>query len=233
MSGTSAVLPQTRINYLSEQALPASLDTLSKRHESLLQVVQYLEGNYLLAAHNKADRAPIEKEAKLYLNEALTRVAADIDTAAACLEQYLSLKTTAVDSLTQQVASLQSRMQLSKEQGARARLEAFVRATPATSSSAPAASAPSEDVFSSRVLPLPADSRRMSVHQHTPANLTAARVPLAARLARLDKVGISPLVEASPPSAPVSVAPSASRSQAGSQGGSEARRKTKRAPPPP
>lgn len=225
MSGTSAVLPQTRINYLSEQALPASLDALSKRHESLLQVVQYLEGNYLLAAHNKADRAPIEKEAKLYLNEALTRVAADIDTAAACLEQYLSLETTAVDSLTQQVASLQSRMQLSKEEGARARLEAFVRATPATSSSA----SPSEDVFSSRVLPLPADSRRMSVHQHTPANRTAARVPLAARLARLDKVGISPLVEAPPPSAPVSVAPSASRSQ----GGSEARRKAKRAPPPP
>lgn len=235
MAGTTVVLPQTRINYLSSQALPASLDVLSRRHESLLQVIHYLEGNYLLAAHNKADRSPIEKEAKLYLNEALTRVAADIDTAAACLEQYLSLEATAVDSLTQQVSSLQSRMLLSKEQGARARLEAFVKATPtvaAASSSSSGGAAAQEAVFSSRVLPLPADSRRMSLQQHAPAKKAAARVPLSARLSRLDAVGM-PLSmggETSIPPVAASLSVAGGSQAAGSQAASsEARRKTKRA----
>jgi hypothetical protein len=41
------------------------------------KVVSYLEANYLLALHSKADKGTVEKEAHLYLNEALARVATD------------------------------------------------------------------------------------------------------------------------------------------------------------
>ena len=192
MAGNCVELPQTRINYLSDRALPQSLETLSGRHESLLRVVQYLESRYLLAAGSKADRAPLEKEAKLYLNEALTRVAADIDSAAASLEQYLSLEASAAESLARQVQGLQARLLLGKERGARARLEAFV-ANKSGAGPGPEvddARVGVEASFSSRLLELPANSRRMSLAQHTPANVAKMRVPLAVRLARLDGVGL-------------------------------------------
>ena len=39
--------------------------------------MSYLEANYLLALHSKANKGAVEKEAHLYLNEALARVATD------------------------------------------------------------------------------------------------------------------------------------------------------------
>jgi len=114
-----------RLAYLTNSALPGALDTLASRHESLGKVVSYLEANYLLAIHSKADKGAVEKEAHLYLNEALARVATDIDTAASNLEQYLSLECNAVHSLEQQVSLLQANLALAKDRSARARLATF------------------------------------------------------------------------------------------------------------
>ena len=118
-----------RLTHLANAALPGALDTLASRHESLGKVVSYLEANYLLALHSKADKGAVEKEAHLYLNEALARVATDIDTAASNIEQYLSLECSAVHSLEQQVSLLQANLALSKDRSARARLAAFLSLT--------------------------------------------------------------------------------------------------------
>jgi hypothetical protein len=110
------------------------------------KVVSYLEANYLLALHSKADKGAVEKEAHLYLNEALARVATDIDTAASNIEQYLSLECSAVHSLEQQVSLLQANLALSKDRSARARLAAFLSLTsPSTPSLLDDATTPGDE----------------------------------------------------------------------------------------
>ena len=177
--------------------LPAALDVMAQRHDSLLGVIQYLEGAYLLAQHNKTDRSGIEKEAKLYLNEALVRVASDIDTTAANLEQLLVLELGAVDSLSQQVACVQSGLALARQGAARRRLAAFLgtlaQLEPEDEMPRQLASRVlsgeqktfAEKTTSSRILK--GTDRRMSMSMFS--HSTNERPSLAQRLSRLDFVG--------------------------------------------
>jgi hypothetical protein len=181
------------------------------------KVVSYLEANYLLALHSKADKGAVEKEAHLYLNEALARVATDIDTAASNIEQYLSLECSAVHSLEQQVSLLQANLALSKDRSARARLAAFLSLTsPYTPSLLDDATTNGEEeeskggslkkkektsvgkqqrrkfnehTISTRILPMDSNNRRLSLpsYNHT----TVKREILSERLSRLDHVGLA------------------------------------------
>ena len=187
-----------RLEQIAVRALPAALDVMAHRHDNLLGVIQYLEGAYLLAQHNKTDRSGIEKEAKLYLNEALVRVASDIDTTAANLEQLLVLELGAVDSLSQQVACVQSRLALARQDAARRRLAAFLgtlakegvpeEEMPRQLASSVLSSEQktfAEKTTSSRILK--GTNRRMSMSMFS--HSTNERPSLAERLSRLDSVG--------------------------------------------
>ena len=205
-----AASPHSRLASLQAGALPVALQTLSERHDALLQVVHYLEGAYLLAQHHKTDKSGIEKEARVYLNEALTRVAADIDVAAANLEQYLSLQFGAVDALSQQVAGVQTSLSLTRSDAAKRRLADFLASVggaaatattgaidglvPLSASASAADSAPpmrvkfsktfSESTTSSRVLK---HNRRTSLAPSVTAS--KGRPTLNERLRRLDHIG--------------------------------------------
>ena len=187
-----------RLDQIAVTALPAALDVMAQRHDNLLGVIQYLEGAYLLAQHNKTDRSGIEKEAKLYLNEALVRVATDIDTTAANLEQLLVLELGAVDSLSQQVACVQSGLALARQDAARRRLAAFLgtlakegvpeEEMPRQLASSVLSSEQktfAEKTTSSRILK--GTNRRMSMSMFS--HSTNERPSLAERLSRLDSVG--------------------------------------------
>ncbi len=67
-----------------------------------------MEGCYLSAVHKGIDRTSIEDEARTFLVEALVNVAADVDTVAANLDQYMRLQVNAVDSLANKVELLQT-----------------------------------------------------------------------------------------------------------------------------
>jgi len=187
-----------RLDQIAVTALPAALDVMAQRHDNLLGVIQYLEGAYLLAQHNKTDRLGIEKEAKLYLNEALVRVASDIDTTAANLEQLLVLELGAVDSLSQQVACVQSGLALARQDAARRRLAAFLgtlakEGVPEEEMPRQLASSVlsserktfAEKTTSSRILK--GTNRRMSMSMFS--HSTNERPSLAERLSRLDSIG--------------------------------------------
>jgi hypothetical protein len=179
--------------------------------------VSYLEANYLLALHSKADKGAVEKEAHLYLNEALARVATDIDTAASNIEQYLSLECSALHSLEQQVSLLQANLALSKDRSARARLAAFLSLTsPCTPSLLDDATTNGEEeeskggslkkkektsvgkqqrrkfnehTISTRILPMDSNNRRLSLPSYNHTNVK--REILSERLSRLDHLGLA------------------------------------------
>lgn len=187
---------QQRIHTLSHFVLPNALDAMSKRHDSLLKIIQYLEGNYLLAVHNKADRTAIDKQAKWYLNDALTRIASDIDTTAANLEQYISLGLNSVVSLSQLVASIQSYMSVAKTKAAKKRLNNFIAGLSGTDLCT--VMADKDDAMTSkmtfsdstaccRVIKMKRNNRRMSLPSYTHTNVK--RISLNERLSRLDLIG--------------------------------------------
>lgn len=103
---------EDRIQYLSQKLIPATLESLSTKHRNLTQVVQYLEGNYLSAT---TDKHVIEQEANTYLITALASVSSDIESAATNLDQLLALNSNAVDSLSNQVNLLHTRLRISKD----------------------------------------------------------------------------------------------------------------------
>jgi len=104
---------EDRRSYLSQKAIPAALTSLAGKQETLTQVVQYLEENYV---STDVDKRALEVEAKKFLVNALTSVVTDIESAAGSFEQLLGLSLNEVESLTNQVELLQSTMRLSREQ---------------------------------------------------------------------------------------------------------------------
>ncbi len=111
------------------QALPESLNQLSKRNESFSQViinfailnfsyqnpqiVQHLESEY---TRTGVDKENVEKEAKAFVAKGLINILQDIELAAINLNQLVDLQGTTLDSLTSQVDVVQTRLSTLKSQ---------------------------------------------------------------------------------------------------------------------
>jgi hypothetical protein len=80
------------------------------------QVVQYLEDNYIASQRSGKDKLAIENEARRFVTKGLVSVLKDIEVASLNIDQLLQMQTMAVDSLTEDVSLIKSRLHGMKSQ---------------------------------------------------------------------------------------------------------------------
>lgn len=121
MAGTLEASSES-LAFLSEKVLPQALGDLESRHESARELVQYLEDKYLLSKQRGESLQAVQEEGMSVLVDTLQVVANDIDVVAINLQRMLELEGEAITTLSQRMQVAVSRMRLSEEQYARAKL---------------------------------------------------------------------------------------------------------------
>jgi hypothetical protein len=111
------------LEYISENVLPEALDTLSSRHDSMIQLAQYVEDKYAAQKHRGDDLSVVEGEGLTALAEALVEIANDVSVISDKLESMLEVESTSIGVLTERVGVATARMRLSEEQYARRKLQ--------------------------------------------------------------------------------------------------------------
>ena len=81
-----------------------------------VQVVQYLEDNYIASQRSGNDKILLENEAKKYVTKGLVNVLKDIEVASLNIDQLLQMQTMAIDSMSDDVTLITSRLNSMKSQ---------------------------------------------------------------------------------------------------------------------
>ena len=80
VEGLSVVsTPEEKMLFYSQKALPESITEISKNHENLTPVIEWLENAYLTSDTLPATQLARENEAKMYLTDALGAVVENIN----------------------------------------------------------------------------------------------------------------------------------------------------------
>jgi hypothetical protein len=111
-----------KLEFLSTEVLPQALGDLEGRHESIRELVQYLEDKYLIGKQKDDNLSVIEGEALTTVAETLSIVSNDVNIVAENLTEMLAIEMDTIESLTNRVKVATARMRLSEEQYARKKL---------------------------------------------------------------------------------------------------------------
>lgn len=214
MSRASNSTPEARMTYYTQKALPESINEISKNHEALMPVVEYLENAYLSADSSPAQQLEREVETKMYLTDALGAVVQNINVVAKNLEDLVGLQVDAVDSLATQMTLIKTRLQVCKEQHGAERLHTLRVPVPPPSGEYSRKTAPApkdDDELPSYDAPPSAGIRMESLQelQAAPPEGAYTRIPLSMRMSKFDEVGVclqreEKFAQEAPPAPPAS-----------------------------
>jgi hypothetical protein len=164
-----------------------------------LQVIQYLENNYLSEIHAGGESAggnsTLDMQAKTYVVDILASIAGDIESLATNLNTYVGAQADAVDALGTQMEVVRSRLAMSKAAVALERFDEMRTARPVQNTQAPPAlesvKEGDDDASEGSTESGGEDARQETQAFYAgPSFGASGRVSIEERLRRLDEVGV-------------------------------------------